>query len=316
MRKNILCALLIFLGLKSGFSQTGPQFTQYVFNHFYLNPGASGISQKTNIQATVRSQYTGYQADVDKGGSILSSVYSIDMPSKKLQGGIGVYFSQNSFSQVQSEQELLVSYSFHKKISNNILGIGLSGGISNLGLKGNSFRPRDENDPLIPNTNISSFSPTLNIGAYLYNPNYQIGLSVRNLIKPAYSFSETNANFKDREKIFLTGKINIGVSYTLDISPMFIVKSDLVSVSTEIGALANYNQKYWAGLNYRWQDAASILIGGNFLKNNLKMGVALDIVSFAAEAKAVSSQEIFIRYVLNPVRFGKKSIIKTPRYSL
>ncbi len=316
MIKRLILLIFLSIGSCAIFAQTGPQFTQYIFNHFYLNPGATGITKKTNIQVTARSQYSGYKADQDLGGNIFSSVVSADLPFAKLKGGVGMYVSQNTFSKVQSEQQILLSYALHKKISNNILGLGVAAGLSNLNLQGENFRPRDPGDLLIPSTSISSLSPTINVGAFLYNPNYQLGLSVKNLIKPTFTFADNEAKIADREKVFLTGKVDFGVTYTLDISPMFIIKSDLITVSSELGVLASYNQKFWGGINYRWQDAASLLAGANLLNNNLKIGLAFDFVSFGADAKAVSSQEIFLRYVMNAPKLGKKSIIRTPRYSL
>ena len=79
---------------------------------------------------------------------------------------------------------------------------------------------------------------------------------------------------------------------------------------------STYNQQYWAGVNYRWQDAASVMLGGNFLKNTVKVGYAIDIVNFGTIAKSNTSHEIFLRYSFAAPRMGKKSIIKTPRYNI
>jgi type IX secretion system PorP/SprF family membrane protein len=310
---NILILNLCFLGV---FAQNGAQFTHYVFNSFYLNPGAAGITNKTNIQANIRSQYTQYSATFDPGGSILSSVFSADLPLNKIKGGLGIYLSNQNFSQAQTGQELQIAYSHHKRIGINLLGIGVSAGFNNQKYFGENYRPRDPNDPFIPNTSLNIGAPDLNLGVFLFNPNYQLGISLRNLLEPKF----TNNGFlggpvQNRNMIF-SGKMDFGVTYTLDVSPMFIVKTDFASVSTEVGMLASYNQKFWGGINYRWQDAASVMVGGNFFNNNVKVGYALDLVNFGLNAKSPTSQEIFLRYSLNPPRIGKKSIIKTPRYSL
>ena len=95
---------------------------------------------------------------------------------------------------------------------------------------------------------------------------------------------------------------------------MFIIKSDFKTVSPEVGALVTYNSSFWGGVNYRWQDAVSFLIGGNFLNNKVRAGYAFDYVVFGTPAKAPTSHEVLLTYYLNPPRSGKKSIIKTPRY--
>ncbi len=315
IKKCVLVLFFVVNFLKIN-GQNSMQFTNYIFNSFYLNPGAAGILNKTVVQANVRSQYTSYSGTFDAGGSVINNVFSADLPLSKISGGLGIYFSSSNTSKVQNSQEIHVSYSYHKKINNNVLGLGISGGLNNQKYFGENYRPRDENDPLIPNSNLNVSSPDLNIGAFLFNPNYQLGLSIRNILEPKYKFNDVTSSPVEKRKYILSGKIDFGVSYTLDLSPMFIIKSDLNTISTELGVLANYNQKYWGGINYRWQDAASILIGGNFLKNNIKVGYALDIVNFGVLAKSPTSHEIFLRYILNPPRIGKKSIIKTPRYNI
>ena len=316
MKKKYFYILLFsVLGIE-GYGQNYPQFTQYVFNQFYLNPGSTGQSNRAQIQASVRSQYTGYISDFDAGGSNLNSVFSVDMPMAKLKGGIGIYLANNQFSKIQSKTELQMAYAYHKKIRSNVIGFGVSVGSNNLKLYGENYRPRDINDPLIPNTTINSFSPNINTGIYLSNPSYNIGLSVKNLLEPSYKINDATNSYREKRAYIVSGRYDLGVTYTLDISPMFIVKSDLKTVSTEIGALATYNQQFLGGINYRWQDAASVIVGGNFLHNTIKLGYSIDIINFGLAAKSNTSHEVFLRYSLVPPRYGKKSIIKTPRYNI
>jgi type IX secretion system PorP/SprF family membrane protein len=316
MIKKYFYILLFMSYCKLSVAQNIPQFTQYVFNQFYINPAAAGSSNRTQVQATVRSQYTGYLADFDQGGNNLSSVFSADLPFAKAKGGLGIYFSNNNFTNIQSKSEFQVAYSYHKRINSNILGVGISVGANNLKLQGEYYRPRDEEDPLIPNTTINSFSPNINTGVYLFNPSYQLGLSIKNFLEPGYKINDAEGVFKDKRSYYLTGKYDFGITYTLDLSPTFILKSDLQTVSTEIGAIATYNQQYWAGVNYRWQDAASVLIGGNFMKNTVKLGYAIDIINFGTVAKSNTSHEVFLRYSFGAPKIGRRSIIKTPRYSI
>jgi type IX secretion system PorP/SprF family membrane protein len=316
MKKKLIYVLLFLTYCTTGLAQNNPQFTQYVFNQFYINPGAAGQYKNINIQATMRSQYTGYLADFDQGGSNLTSVFAVDMPFHKLKGGIGLYFSNNQFSKIQSKSEFQFTYAYHKKINSNVVGLGLSFGANNLKLFGENYRPRDLEDPLIPNATINSFSPNLNGGIFLFNPSYQLGLSIKNILEPSYKINEISDIYRDKRSVYFTGKYDLGVTYTLDISPTIIIKSDFQRVSTELGALVTYNQQYWAGINYRSQDAASLLVGANLVNNNVKLGYSLDLVNFGRLAKSNTSHELFLRYTLNAIKLGKKSIIKTPRYNI
>jgi type IX secretion system PorP/SprF family membrane protein len=316
MAKKYILILLFTLFRGLGFGQNLPHFTQYVFNSVYLNPGAAGQANRLQIQSTVRSQYLGYTGTQYSGGSNLSTALSVDMPVAKLKGGIGLQFANQNISKAQGFSEALVSYSFHKQLGSNIIGIGAGVGIGSLNLHGDEYIPRDPDDPYIPSESMNSIAPRVNAGIYLVNPSYQIGLSARNLLEPEYKMGGTEGAFKDKRDYVLTARYDFPLSYTLDLSPMLMVRSDLVSTQVEVGALITYNQRLWLGGNYRLQDAGSFLIGTNLLENKLKLGYALDIITEGQGAKSTTSHELFLRYVLGSLRMGKKSIVKTPRYSI
>ncbi len=294
-------------------AQTSPNFTQYIFNKFYYNPAAAGTGNQSQIQASLRSQYTGYLSDSDPGGGNTVSVFSADLPIQKIKGGLGVYFSSNQFSKIENKQEISLNYAYHKKINSNLISAGFGVGINNLRLFGENYRPRDDEDPIIPNTTVNLKALSFNTGIFLQNPSYQIGLSAKNLIKPSYQVGD--GTISENPTLLLFGKYDLGVSYTLDISPTFLIKSDFIKYNTELGVITTYNQKYWGGVNYRWQDAVSVMLGGNFLKNMVKIGYSIDFVNFGTTAKSTTSHEIFLRYALASPKFGKKTIIKTPRYN-
>lgn len=315
MAKRYFLSLLLFFTVLVGFAQNTPHFTQYVFNSVYLNPGAAGMANRLQVQSTVRSQYLGYEATSFKGGGNLSTALSLDMPVAKIKGGLALHFANQTISKAQGFTEAMLSYSFHKQVGSNVLGIGLAAGIGSLNLHGDEFVIRDPDDPFIPTESINSITPRVNAGIYLVNPSYQIGLSARNLLEPEYKISGTEGSFRDKRDVVLTGKYDFPLSYTLDLSPMLLVRSDLTSTSVEAGLMLTYNQKLWIGGNYRNQDAGSVLLGTNLLDNKLKLGYALDIITQGNAAKASTSHELFIRYALATFRMGKKSIVKTPRYS-
>jgi len=60
--KRILLVCGVFLaGLQLTIAQQKPQYTQYVFNSYLLNPAVSGIENYTDMKAGYRSQWSGLQ---------------------------------------------------------------------------------------------------------------------------------------------------------------------------------------------------------------------------------------------------------------
>jgi type IX secretion system PorP/SprF family membrane protein len=316
MAKKYLLTFIFSIIGAIAFGQNLPQFTQYIFNQFYFNPGAAGQFNRVQVQSTVRSQYLGYTGNQGPGGDMLSTAFSIDMPVAKLSGGVGLHFASQNISNAQNVGELVLSYSFHKRINSSIVGFGVGAGMNSLTLSGEDFVIRDPDDPFIPGVKMNAMTPQVNAGIYIVNPSYQIGLSAKNILESSYTIGNTEGAFAQTRQYYLTGKYDLGVSYTLDISPMFLVRSDLATTTAELGLMATYNQKFWVGANYRIQDAGSAMLGANVLNNKLKIGYAIDVVTTGVKAKSNTSHELFLRYALSPLKVGKKSIVKTPRYSI
>ena len=58
--KKILYIIIVFIaGMQLVFAQQKPQYTQYVFNNYLLNPAVSGIENYTDAKVGYRSQWTG-----------------------------------------------------------------------------------------------------------------------------------------------------------------------------------------------------------------------------------------------------------------
>src|SRR6201996_3794333 len=73
--RRILYLLFVFIAcLQSVSAQQKPQYTQYVFNNYLLNPAVSGIENYTDVKAGYRSQWTGLE------GAPVTSYITINAP--------------------------------------------------------------------------------------------------------------------------------------------------------------------------------------------------------------------------------------------
>ena len=94
-----------------------------------------------------------------------------------------------------------------------------------------------------------------------------------------------------------------------------VVKTDLNTLTFDLGAQVQYNTRIWMGTSYRWSEAIVVMGGYSLMdKNRLKLGFALDLVIQENQAKKATSQEVFVRYDLLDLVFGGKKKIKTPRF--
>jgi type IX secretion system PorP/SprF family membrane protein len=307
--------LTILLASLSGlvFAQQDPQFSHYYFNHLFLNPGAAGSENVTRFQGIYRTQYTGYTGTFDDGGGPTTQVFSANVPLKQYKSGVGVYFMNDRIG-FSTAQDIQLSYAYHLPVGGSQLAIGVRGGLYTRGIDYSRLRARDDNDPVLATGDVRQSQFDLGAGLYLYNPSYTIGLSMNHINEPKFGLKSESGQNPLKRSAYLTANATLGLSYTLDITPMAVVKYDFATISAEGGAIVTYDGRYYFGASYRLQDAATGLAGINLFNNNLRLGYAFDFIITGANAKAPTSHEIMASYTIQPFRSGKKSIIRTPRY--
>jgi len=308
--------IIILLASFKVSAQQDAQFSHYLFNQLFVNPAIAGSENVTRFQAIYRTQYLGYKSSFDDGGAPVSQVISANVPLKMIKSGVGFTFL-NDKSGLSIQRDIKLSYAYHLPLGNSQLGIGANGGFFTRGLDYSRVRVRDDNDPLLAGASaglVSQSAFDLGAGIYLNNPSYTIGLSMNHLNEPKFGLGTNTAVNTLKRSAYLTGSMLFGVSYTVDITPMFIIKSDLKTFSAEVGAMATYDTRYWVGASSRTGDAISALLGANLMNGNMRVGYAIDVIVGGASAKSATSHEVLLSYAIAPLRAGKKSIVRTPRY--
>ena len=72
MKKFLLFILII--GARAVSAQQLPQFTQYIFNNYLLNPAVTGIENYVDVKMGHRNQWTGLE------GAPVTSYLSVNAP--------------------------------------------------------------------------------------------------------------------------------------------------------------------------------------------------------------------------------------------
>lgn len=313
--KNIYIVILS-LAFFTASAQQDTQFGHYYFNQLFFNPATAGSENVTRFQAIYRTQYTGYQSTFDEGGAPVSQVISANVPLKIFKSGVGLTFVNDKIG-ASIQRDLKLSYAYHIPVGGSQLAIGVNGGLYTRGIDYGKLRPRDNNDPILGTGIVSQSEFDFGAGVYLYNPGYALGLSVNHINEPKFGLASSTATNVLQRSAYLTGSMLFGVSYLVDVSPMFIVSSNLSNMSlttVSAGAIATYDNLYWVGGSYRIGDAVTALLGANVFNGSLRIGYAIDIIMGGTQAKSATSHEVMLSYALAPPRAGRKSIIRTPRY--
>lgn len=323
IRLNFFTPLILTLLSNSAIAQQDAQFSQYMFNGFYYNPAVAGNDGRANFFLTHRTQWAGYGATFDDGGSPQTQMFSATSPFVYIpNAGIGIHVVRDQRGPI-STLEAQLSFSYHLDVfdGKGKLSIGGRGGIYNQTLDGNKFRFVDNNDQvaqeLIGNTFTAS-KPDMAFGVWYNQEDFYVGIAGNHLLGSKINFGLDALNNALARNLYITGGYNYPLNDQWLLQPSVLIKTlpenGLRTTSIELSVLGTYNQKFWGGLAYRQSDALTAMLGMYPTKDNrMRVGYAFDYTVSGRQGKAPTSHEIFLSYGLPVKRFNKPTQ-ETPRH--
>ncbi len=298
------------------FSQQDAQFTQYMYNGLFYNPGFAGKDAGYSISALHRSQWLDYTTSTGAGGAPTTQLLSASGRMKNIPIGFGLVAVNDAIGPF-TNQEVNLSLAYHLPIGRGILSMGATGGFFSSTIRYDEFFPVNP-DPTIPSAgNENQGSPNVSVGLLYDRGSFYLGLSSRNLNEPGFDFGDGSlANRLENHHYVLAG-YRINTFAQLTVEPSILVKSiALNNFSYDISVIGTYNKKISLGLAYRGEESASVLLGYSLLRDNsLRLGYAFDLVVGGLEAKSPSSHEFMLTYNLPQVsKQIERMIQRTPRF--
>jgi type IX secretion system PorP/SprF family membrane protein len=319
---KILAFLLLFC-TSGALAQQEAQFSQYMFNNLFLNPAYAGLQGQSNFMLIHRSQWAGYNGSFDDGGAPVTQVLSFTSPLYFINSGIGFHAVNDRLGPV-SNVEAHVSYAYHLAVNEGKgkLSIGFRGGIYSQTIDFDLYRAENKDlDDLLRNAQgkESQIRPDIGFGLFYTSTKFYAGISGNRLLQTEFNFGLGNIQNPLSRNMYLTAGYFYELNPTWTISPSVLLKTDFITYSFDISAIATYQERFWGGLTFRQADAAGLLLGINTLQdkegfNRLKVGYSFDYTIVGQQGKSPTSHEIFLSYALPAASPASRPPQKTPRY--
>ncbi len=297
MKRTFGLIITLLLTCTAVFSQQEAQFTQYMFNNLSMNPAFAGNKGAICATGLARQQWMGFEDAEGENVAPQTFLFSMDAPIRVLHGGAGITIFNDKLG-YENNIGLKLAYAYRFNIADGEMSAGINAGFLNKSIDFSKFKPIESNDPLLTSTSKeSAMLIDFAVGVLYKVPNkYYVGLSASQLTQAGGSIGSVEAKLKTH--FYITG----GYQYvlpslpSLEIIPSMLIKTDGVSAQYDVTAMAKYNNKFWGGVNYRVQDAVSIIIGMQY--RNLNIGYSYDITTSAlgSQGRSSGSHEIMIGY--------------------
>lgn len=325
MRRILLVLIFFTCTVAVTTAQQLPQYTQYVFNNYLLNPALSGIENYSDVMAGYRSQWTGLQgapvtsyitfntpigdqfingdasAFPAAGGEIPASrLYTQYYQAAEPHHGVGFTLVTDKAGPI-TQTDINATYAYHLGISATFnLALGVAAGVSRTALNTSEITT-EYVDPAIYNGKGGQWSPDLGAGLWGYSSNYYVGISAQQILPQKLYYSTTNSLYQNKSvpHFFFTAGYKIFMSDDLTFMPSFMVKEiNPVPVTYDITGKISFRDVFWLGSSYRHNDSVSILAGFN-LSSLINVGYSYDITTSALNTVSNGTHEIVLSLMLN-----------------
>ncbi len=317
----ILLALCITVHV---YSQQKPQYTQYLFNSFLINPAVAGIERYVDVKAGVRSQWQevegapqtlylsgnmpignnhiqdGANSFPEGGYNPYSRGYSHRYRASEPHHGLGVILQYDRTGQFRRTDAQL-GYAYHLQIAETInLSAGINGGISQVRFDASGATTETPGDPVLGQYAESRTSPDLGIGLWLYGARFFLGVSAQQLVgNPlALSGSAASRDAPAQQFYLMAGyKVHLGDDMAVVPSVLFKSLAGLPMVGDYNVKLA-FRDRLWVGGGYRNHESFSAMAGFN-ISSLLNLSYSYDFNTGPVRTLAHGSHEIVLGLLLN-----------------
>ncbi|MEI7490128.1 MAG: type IX secretion system membrane protein PorP/SprF [Bacteroidota bacterium] len=297
LNKCIAVALLCLsmLWAVDGIGQQTSLITNYMFNNMVFNPAYAGLSGGISMTGLIREQWFGFKDSDGNKVAPETMFLTVDAPIRILHGGIGGMVSQDKIGFFKNTA-VKIGYAYKTELGPGIFSAGLQLGFQNGKFDYSLFKAVSADDPLLQaSQSKSDMIFDLGLGFFYRVPDkFYVGLSGDQLLQS----KGKNTQYRLQRTYYLTGgyQWDIPNHPAFQLQPSAIVMFDGAAFQFSISGLVWYNNKFYGGLAYRYQDAVSVLAG--LMIKGFRVGLAYDIGLSKMMNYSNGSFEVMLNYVL------------------
>ncbi|MCX6244739.1 MAG: PorP/SprF family type IX secretion system membrane protein [Bacteroidetes bacterium] len=297
LNRQFLIAVLFMAMVPSVIAQQSSSITHYMFMNMAYNPAFAGSSEGISVMGLVRQQWIGFKDD--KGGNTAPQdlFLTVDSPLKFLHGGLGATVMSDKIAQF-SNTYVTLAYAYRTDLGPGIFSAGAQVNFLNSKMDASKLSPITPiswgSDTQVGNDKQTDFIVDASAGLYYKVPDkYYVGLSCLNIAQSRMK----KVHVQDKRTFDLNGGYNwtIPGHPAFELQPSAFISTDFAAYTFSVATLLLYNKKYWGGLEYRYQDALSVLVG--FSIKAFRVGLSYDISISKMSRYNNGSVEVMLSYL-------------------
>jgi len=282
MKKVFVSFLLLLFCIARIAAQSDSQISQYTFFPSGFNPAAVGETGMIQAVLMNRMDFLMMANGVNTTNVGVNMPFTIGNSSH----GAGIRFVNRTLGALWSYQNAYLQYAYKHTTPIGRFSVGFDVGFINSRIDGTNAEPvppggedsefHEPNDPSIPSGEVSGMRADFNIGAIYSFERGFVGISATHITRPILQLDDFLTDSILRA-MHIIGAYEFRIPDTkLTVKPHTLFKTNFVFWDWHMGAIFEYDERFWGGLSYRPRNTVGVMAGLNIL-GGLSVGIAYDL---------------------------------------
>lgn len=292
MRFSLYALLFVLLGSTVQAQQLA-QYSQYVFNHFSINPAVAGSKDCLDVRLGYRKQWDGFEGAPTTGWASLHG--TIGAKKKGIQTskhGIGAFVESDNAGH-WGYTRFVLAYAYHIRLTQEShLAFGLYGGVQQMKLNVGEITLGDFNDPAIDGKASTLVFPDVTPGIWYYSKKAWAGASIHQVLGRPIN----DIGFESRmvRHYMLSAGYQYRIGKKTSFTPSTLLKyASGVPLAVDLNAMVEWNRVLGLGIGYRNGDALVAMMKLSFLQY-FQLGYSYDLTTSKLRVAGRNTHEIIL----------------------
>lgn len=312
MSRKAPLTILVMLPLALA-AQQMPQYTQYVFNHFSVNPAVAGSKDCLDMRMGYRRQWLNFEGAPNTAwASVHAALKAKGKPFVANKHGIGLMVEADEMGPL-STTNVQLAYAYHLQTSRDFyIAMGIFGGLKQVRLDAGRVTLTNFNDPAIDGSAQGLVLPEITPGIWIYGKRLWLGAALHqtlgNRVEAFGVESRLNRQF------FLSGGYRYAMGKDLSFTPSTLIKvGSGVPMALDLNAMVEFKRVLGLGVGYRNTDAVTAMIKVGFAKY-FQLGYSYDITTSKLRVASANTHEIILAITPCTADGAKRRMISCPAF--
>ncbi len=292
-------------------AQQIPQYTQYVFNHFSVNPAVAGSKDCLDVRLGYRQQWVGFPGAPTTGwASLHGSIRPKNKPYIKNRHGFGAFIEADETGPL-GYTLFYLAYAYHVQMAKDYyLSMGFFAGVKQQKIDLGAVKVIDPGDPLLANDGSVIVAPEVWPGVWLYSKNGWAGLSMPQVL--GNRIKDVGENSRLTRHFLASAGRRIRLNKRMGLVPSTLLKFSPASpLAFDLNMMLEYKRKLGIGLSYRNQDAVAFMLKVPFLKF-FTLGYSYDVNTSRLRVANANTHEVILAIYPCGGDDPSKAIVRCP----